>query len=105
MKVLSIGGGGGMGRTTARTALGFPFVEEIVLAGIDHERADRFARSLNDPRIRAIYLDITDENALRQAIRQCDVVLNLSLIHIFILEKCHWSSVRCQQFKLIPNRR
>ncbi|MBG6525411.1 saccharopine dehydrogenase NADP-binding domain-containing protein [Pseudomonas aeruginosa] len=76
MKVLSIGGGGGMGRTTARTALGFPFVEEIVLAGIDHERADRFARSLNDPRIRAIYLDITDENALRQAIRQCDVVLN-----------------------------
>lgn len=25
MKVLSIGGGGGMGRTTARTALGFPF--------------------------------------------------------------------------------
>lgn len=76
MKVLSIGGGGGMGRTTARTALGFPLVEEIVLAGIDHERAARFAGSLNDPRIRAIHLDITDEEALRQAIRQCDVVLN-----------------------------
>lgn len=45
MKVLSIGGGGGMGRTTARTALGFQFVEKIVLAGIDYERAARFARS------------------------------------------------------------
>lgn len=76
MRVLSIGGGGGMGRTTARTALGFPFVEEIVLAGIDHDRATRFARSLSDPRIRSIHLDITDEDALRQAIRQCDVVLN-----------------------------
>ncbi|MDP5904243.1 saccharopine dehydrogenase family protein [Pseudomonas aeruginosa] len=78
MKVLSIGGGGGMGRTTARTALGFQFVERIVLAGIDYERAARFARSLDDPRISAISLDITDEESLRQAIRQCDVVLNSS---------------------------
>lgn len=78
MKVLSIGGGGGMGRTTARTALGFAFVEEIILAGIDHDRAARFAQSLNDPRIRSVHLDITDEDSLRQAISQCDVVLNSS---------------------------
>ena len=76
MKVLAIGGSGGMGRATVRAALTFDFITEIIVAGIDGELAERFVASLNDPRVRAIYLDVTDEQDLRQRIRAVDVVLN-----------------------------
>lgn len=76
MRVLAIGGSGTMGRTTVRTILGFGFVTEVVIAGIDGDLAERFARSLGDPRVKNIYLDVTDENALRAAISEADVVLN-----------------------------
>jgi saccharopine dehydrogenase-like NADP-dependent oxidoreductase len=76
MKVLVVGGGGGMGRGVVRNALTFDCVSEIVLAGIDIERAQRFAAALDDPRVRAIHLDITDTPALQAAMRATDVVLN-----------------------------
>lgn len=76
MKVLAVGGSGGMGRATVRAALTFDFISEIVVAGIDAKLAERFVASLNDARVRAIYLDVTDEPSLRQAIREVDVVLN-----------------------------
>ena len=76
MKVLAIGGSGGMGRATVRAALTFDFISEIVVAGIDGDLAERFVVSLNDPRVRAIYLDVTDEPSLRKAIREVDVVMN-----------------------------
>lgn len=76
MKVLAIGGGGAMGRAAVRAALSFDFVEDITLAGIDIERARRFAQSLNDQRVRAIPLDVTDAAALSAAIQAADVVLN-----------------------------
>lgn len=76
MKVLAIGGSGGMGRATVRAALTFDFISEIVVAGIDGDLAERFVASLNDPRVRAIYLDVTDELSLRKAIREVDVVMN-----------------------------
>ena len=74
MKVLAIGGSGGMGRATVRAALTFDFITEIIVAGIDGELAERFVASLNDARVRAIYLDVTDETALRQAIDRKSVV-------------------------------
>lgn len=76
MKVLAIGGSGGMGRATVRAALTYDFVSEIVVAGIDKELAEHFVDSLNDDRVRSIYLDVTEDNCLRQAIRDVDVVLN-----------------------------
>lgn len=76
MKVLIIGGSGSMGRSTVRAALTFDFIKEIVVAGIDGELAERFVNSLSDLRARAMYLDITDDSGLRQAISEVDVVLN-----------------------------
>ncbi|AOA57359.1 saccharopine dehydrogenase family protein [Acinetobacter larvae] len=76
MKVLAIGGGGSMGRATVRALQKFDFIEQVVLAGLDYERASRFVVSLNDTRFSACYLDITDHEALHQAIQACDVVLN-----------------------------
>ncbi|WGV13553.1 saccharopine dehydrogenase NADP-binding domain-containing protein [Psychrobacter maritimus] len=88
MKVLAIGGSGGMGRAAVRAAMSFDFVSEIIVAGIDSELAERFVAELNSKSlnrgntealkkpVRALYLDVTDNNSLRQAIRDVDVVLN-----------------------------
>ncbi|MAG68028.1 MAG: saccharopine dehydrogenase [Pseudomonadales bacterium] len=76
MKVLAVGGSGGMGRATVRTALAYDFVSEVIVAGIDGELAERFVASLKDPRARNLHLDITDNQALRAAMRDVDVVLN-----------------------------
>lgn len=76
MKIITIGGSGGMGRAAVRAALTFDFVTEIVVAGIDGELAERFVASLNDPRVRAQHLDVTDTVSLRKAISAADVVLN-----------------------------
>ncbi len=76
MKVLAIGGGGSMGRAVIRAIQTFDFVEQVVLAGIDFDRASRFAASLNDSRFSAQYLDISNKQDLATAVRACDVVLN-----------------------------
>lgn len=76
MKIIIMGGSGGMGRAAVRTALTFDFVTEIVVAGIDGGLAKRFVASLNDPRVRNLHLDVTDTASLRQAISEVDVVLN-----------------------------
>lgn len=76
MKVLAIGGSGGMGRKTVRTALTYDFVTEIIVAGVDGERAERFVKSLNDSRVKNLHLDVTDRDALHDAMRSVDVILN-----------------------------
>lgn len=65
-----------MGRATVRTALTYDFISEVIVAGIDGELAERFVASLEDPRVRNLHLDITDNQALRAAMRDVDVVLN-----------------------------
>ncbi len=76
MKVLAIGGSGGMGRAAVRAALSYDFVSEIVVAGVDSKLAERFVSALKDTRVRSIYLDVTHKASLHQAIREVDVVLN-----------------------------
>ena len=38
MKVIALGGCGGMGRYAVRTALGYDFVKEILIADLDEKR-------------------------------------------------------------------
>ena len=52
MKVLALGGCGGMGRYAVRTALEFDFVEEVVVADRDGDAASRFAHECG-PVVRA----------------------------------------------------
>jgi acyl-CoA reductase-like NAD-dependent aldehyde dehydrogenase len=46
MKILAIGGCGSMGRYAMRTAQNFNSVEKIVIADIDKESAETFARKI-----------------------------------------------------------
>lgn len=102
MKVLVIGGAGSMGRATVRAIQHFDFVEQVVIAGLDYDRALRFTQALNDDRFSARYLDINDQIDMRAAIQACDVVLNtagpffrfgLPVLQAAIDEKKHYCDI------------
>jgi saccharopine dehydrogenase-like NADP-dependent oxidoreductase len=75
MKVVAVGGCGDMGRYAVTTALRYPFINQIVIADRDRERAAAFAAGCG-PKASAVSLDAEDEEALRHLFRGADVVLN-----------------------------
>ena len=75
MKVVCLGGTGGMGRYAARTAAAFDFVEEITIADLNVKAAEAFASELG-PKARAVAVDVTDPDLLRSVLAQGDAVLN-----------------------------
>lgn len=75
MKVLALGGSGGMGRFAVETALNSDAVEQIIVADINEEAASSYAASLSE-KVVGIGLDVTDVSKLMQTMRHVDVVLN-----------------------------
>jgi len=74
MKALVLGAGG-MGRYAARTAAGFEFVDELVVADLDETTACRFAEELDGP-TRGERVDVTDDADLARVMDGVSVVLN-----------------------------
>ena len=77
MKVLAIGGSGGMGRFAVRTAEHFEAAESIVVADFNEASAVQFASSLGS-KVSGMQLDVTDSESLTKALRGVDVVINTS---------------------------
>ena len=75
MKVLALGGSGGMGRFAVETSMNFENVSEIVIADINAEEALKFANSMNE-KVSGIGLDVTDIDALKIQMNKADVVIN-----------------------------
>ena len=75
MKVLALGGSGGMGRYAVETALTFDGIEQIIVADINEEAASNFANSLPQ-KVVGIGLDVTDRSKLTEIMLNVDVVLN-----------------------------
>jgi len=75
MKVIALGGTGGMGRYAARTAAGFDFVDQVVVADRDGAAAERFAEELGE-KAESAAVDVTDTARLKQVVSRGDVVLN-----------------------------
>lgn len=75
MKVLVLGGAGGMGQIAVREAAGFPFVEHVTVADLNGARAGQVAAA-HGPKAAGLALDINDRPAMRAAITAHDVVLN-----------------------------
>ncbi|TCO53460.1 saccharopine dehydrogenase family protein [Actinocrispum wychmicini] len=73
MRVLALGGAGGMGRHLCRAALHLNGVDELIVADLNAPAADAFARELG---ARGIGLDVTDSRALSAALSGVDVVVN-----------------------------
>ena len=75
MKVLALGGSGGMGRYAVETALTFDGIEQIIVADINEDAANSYANSLPD-KVVGIGLDVTDRSRLAEVMLNVDVVLN-----------------------------
>lgn len=74
MKLVVLGAGG-MGRYAARTAAGFDFVDELVVADLDATAAGRLAEELA-PGARGVRVDVTDATELAALFGGADAVLN-----------------------------
>jgi len=101
MKVLALGGSGGMGRWAARTAATLQEVEQLVVADLNGESAVEFACTLG-PKAKGIALDVTDPDALHSALTQADAVLNTVgpfyrfgtlVLQAAIRAKCHYVDI------------
>lgn len=101
MKVLALGGSGGMGRWAARTAASINEVERLVVADLNGRAAAEFAGTLG-PKAKGMALDVTNRDALNAALTDTDAVLNtVGPFHRFgtlvlqaaIRAKCHYLDI------------
>ncbi|MDO7572293.1 MAG: saccharopine dehydrogenase NADP-binding domain-containing protein, partial [Pseudomonadales bacterium] len=75
MKILAIGGSGGMGRFAVKALQDLETIEQIVVADLNADSAQGFANEMND-KVSAMPLDVSDALALQQAMNGMDVVMN-----------------------------
>ena len=75
MKVLALGGSGGMGRFAVEASMGFENIDQITVADINSNAAIDFAKTMND-KVTGIGLNVTDIDALKEQMKHADVVLN-----------------------------
>ncbi|MCP4756732.1 MAG: NmrA family NAD(P)-binding protein [Proteobacteria bacterium] len=75
MRVLAVGGSGGMGKVAVKAMLSRNFCEHIVVADINGENAKTFADECEGS-VSWIQLDISDGNALKKALTEVDIVMS-----------------------------
>jgi len=75
MKVLALGGSGGMGRFAVRALADSDIIDSIVVADLNRTAAEAFSFGLPDT-VSSLGLDVTDGDGLRAAMREADVVAN-----------------------------
>jgi saccharopine dehydrogenase (NAD+, L-lysine-forming) len=76
MKVILLGGCGAQGITATRSLVEGSVFSEVVIADIDLEKAQKAVKELNNPKVSAISVDVSDHNALVSSIKGADVVVN-----------------------------
>ena len=105
IRVVALGGCGGMGQFAVRTALGFEFVDEFVIADRDEPRAREFAGRCG-PKTNSVGVDVTDEDALARVL-----VLNKNLINLNLncdningaIHRLHLFCITTQEKKCSPS--
>ena len=75
MRVLVLGGSGGMGEVATREAATFPFVESVRIGDLNDGKGCDIASSIG-PKASFCRLDVNDRSAMREELKACDVVLN-----------------------------
>ena len=78
LKIAVIGGYGGMAQVTVRDLIESPQVEKVAICGRSMKKAQAFADELKDGRAIPVEVDLTDREALRDVIKDYDVVINAS---------------------------
>ena len=101
MKVLALGGSGGMGRFAVETCMNFDNISEVIVADINADAAIAFANSMNE-KVSGIGLDVTDNDALKAQMEKVDVVINTvgpfykygpPILEAAIEKSCHYLDI------------
>ncbi len=75
MKILALGGSGGMGRFAVTSLINHKKIEKIYVADVNAPSAKTFASNF-DTRVKGIELDITNNEALINEMSKVDIVVN-----------------------------
>jgi saccharopine dehydrogenase-like NADP-dependent oxidoreductase len=75
MKILALGGSGGMGRFVVRSLINHEKIRKIFIADINASSAKTFASNF-DNRVEGLELDITNNEALINEMSKVDIVVN-----------------------------
>ena len=101
MKVLALGGSGGMGRFSSFAISNYPNITKVTIADLNEDNAKEFS-NLFDDRFTGIGLDVTDKEHLEKIMSDHDIVLNttgpffkfgLSILKSAIKCKCHYFDI------------
>jgi saccharopine dehydrogenase-like NADP-dependent oxidoreductase len=101
MKVLCLGGSGGMGRYATKAIADFEELEAITIADLNKDAAEEFAKSF-DAKVQGIGLDVTDTKNLAEALKRHDLVLNTTgpffmfgvpILKAAIENNCHYIDI------------
>lgn len=76
MKIIILGGAGGMGSGAAQLLLHYPKIEKITLADIDLEKVETMRQEIDSTIIDTQVIDVRDHDALVNVLKDYDVVLN-----------------------------
>src|SRR5437879_12048439 len=80
-RIIILGGCGAMGSEVTRDLARTSDFEEIVIADADLMKAQALSDELGGGRVRAIQIDVRDEDTLAQTLQGFDVVGNSTIYH------------------------
>ena len=75
MKVIILGGCGGMGRYASKAISSFDQIQSLTIADLHKEDAEEFANQLGS-HVKGIGLDINNEELLQETLKSFDIVVN-----------------------------
>ena len=98
MKVLALGGSGGMGRFSSYAISNYSNITKVTIADLNEANAKEFSNHFDD-RFTGIGLDVTDKEHLEKVMSGHDIVLNTNdkepdTVFQEILEKLEQSGFR-----------
>lgn len=76
MKVIVLGGVGAVGIEASRDLVEYSDFDEIMIADIDIKKAKAFKREVKDRRVEIMRIDVRNQDELRNALKQYDIVTN-----------------------------
>jgi lysine 6-dehydrogenase len=76
MPVLALGGVGAVASEATRDLAEYSHFDEIVIGDYALDKAQALVREIGDPRLKVIRVDADDEEGLRRAIADVDLVIN-----------------------------
>jgi saccharopine dehydrogenase-like NADP-dependent oxidoreductase len=90
MKIAVIGGAGAMARTIVRDLSENTRVKEILIADYQGDKAEEFAASFKDPRLKASFLDAYKIEEATELIKDYDAVINSAqyYVNISVMKAC-----------------